>query len=197
MPTTARPGRPRSTAAQAAILRATVEQIRETGYDAASMEAIAERAGVGKATLYRHWPNKEALAIEAIGAIVRLIQAPDTGSVRADLRGVLHSTSMLYRDPRTRGLLSGLISAMARSVDIAEAVASRISNPRRAALRAVLRRAVVRRELRRDTRVEIVVDLLSGAFLMRSLVTGARIDDPLIEQMLDVVLDGTLSLDAA
>ena len=82
---TRRPGRPRSAEAHAAILRAALELAVSGGLSGLSMEAIAARAGVGKATIYRRWKTKEALFAEAIGSIAVMPDIPDTGTVRGDL----------------------------------------------------------------------------------------------------------------
>jgi AcrR family transcriptional regulator len=186
------PGRPRSTAAHHAILRATIELIREIGYGAVGMEGIAARAGVGKTTLYRRWPSKEELVVEAVGAILRQIPVPDTGNTRDDVITTLRYTTRLYQDPATGALLAGLLDAMSRSEAIAEAVRASISEPRRKALSAVLRRGMRRGDLRRDLPVETAVDMLNGALLERSVVTGAAITDALATRLTDLLFDGAL-----
>src|SRR4051794_36543721 len=116
------PGRPRSDEAHAAILRAAIEKVREVGYDAVTMDGIAERAKVGKATLYRRWKSREALVAEALDQLVRSFSVPDTGTTRGDLVHVMRASVGMYRDPATQMLLSGLVAAMARSPRIARAV---------------------------------------------------------------------------
>src|SRR5215217_7717783 len=94
-----RPGRPRSEEAHGAILDAAVALIRELGYDAVTMDGIAARAGVGKATVYRRWKGKETLVVEAVGRIVAAMSVPDTGDTRADLLAMMRGTLRLYEDP--------------------------------------------------------------------------------------------------
>src|SRR5687768_12842134 len=94
-----RRGRPRSAEAHAAILDASLELIREVGFDALAMDAIAARAGVGKATVYRRWKTKELLVVEAIDAIVRAVPDPDTGSTEGDLMALMNATLRMYGDP--------------------------------------------------------------------------------------------------
>src|SRR6476469_1608721 len=114
------PGRPRSDAAHDAILTAAIALVREVGYDAVTMDGIAARAGVGKATVYRRWASKEALVVEALGGILRAIPVPDTGTTRGDLLALLRVALAMYGDPATGMLLSGLVAAMARSAPIAD-----------------------------------------------------------------------------
>ncbi|HEX2204400.1 MAG TPA: TetR/AcrR family transcriptional regulator [Longimicrobium sp.] len=182
------PGRPRSAAAHGAILDAAIALIREAGYDALTMEAIAARAGVGKATVYRRWPGKETLVAEAIGRIVRAVPTPDTGSAAEDLRTLMRATLRMYQDPATAPLLSGLVAAMARSAPIAAAVRAEFVGPRREGMRAVLARGAARGELRADTDLELALDLLSGAPFYRYLVHGGAVDEALVEGAVDAVL---------
>ena len=117
-----RPGRPRSEAAHQAILAAAVALLREVGYDAVTMDGIAARAGVGKATVYRRWATKEELVVEAITSLVRAFPVPDTGTTEGDLMALMRRILAMYADPATGLLLSGLVAAKARSAPIAAAV---------------------------------------------------------------------------
>jgi AcrR family transcriptional regulator len=185
-----RPGRPRSEEAHGAILDAAISLIREVGYDALAMEAIAARAGAGKATLYRRWATKETLVAEALERIVRSIPTPDTGTTEGDLRVMMRDSVAMYRDPATQGLLSGLVAAMARSERIAQAVRSGFIATRRDALRQVLERGMARGDLRKDLDFELALDLLSGPLLFRMLITGGRIDERLTRGVVEAVLRG-------
>jgi AcrR family transcriptional regulator len=185
---TPRRGRPRSEEAHDAILNASLALIREVGFDALAMDAIAARAGVGKATVYRRWKSKELLVVEAIGRIVRAVPDPDTGSTRDDLMALMNATLRMYADPATSALLSGLVAAMARSRPIARAVRGGFVGMRREALRRALRRAVERGELRPDTDLELALDLLSGPLLYRYLISGKEVDERLARGAVDAVL---------
>jgi AcrR family transcriptional regulator len=185
-----RPGRPRSEEAHHAILSAAISLIREVGYDALAMDAIAARAGVGKATVYRRWATKETLVSEALERIMRSIPIPDTGTTEGDLRVMMRSSMDMYRDPATMGLLSGLIAAMARSERIAQAVRSGFLAARREALRQVLKRGVARGDLQEGLDFELAMDLLGGPLLFRMFLTGGRIDEQLSRAIVEVVLRG-------
>jgi AcrR family transcriptional regulator len=181
-------GRPRSGAAHAAILSAAIALTREVGYDALSIEGIAERAGVGKTTIYRHWPSKELVIAEAIGGIVRRIPQPELGGVRAEVRQLMRSVTAMYRDPATGALLSGLVAAMARSAIVADAVRAGFHGLMRDALRQVLRRGITRGELRRTTDVELALDMLAGPLFYRYLMLGLPVSDRYTNTVLDAVL---------
>ena len=183
-------GRPRSEAARRAILDAAFHVVRERGYEAAAMEEVAERAGVAKTTVYRHWATKEALVVEALGQFMRARPVPDTGSTRDDLRLLMTSVVRMYEDPSTASLLASLLSAMTRSPAIAEAVRSGFVGIRRDALRTVLEQGVRRGELRRGASVELAIDTLGGMPLYRALVLGKPPTVGAVHQLVDAVLRG-------
>ncbi|HET7462337.1 MAG TPA: TetR/AcrR family transcriptional regulator [Longimicrobium sp.] len=183
-----RPGRPRSEEAHDAILTAAIALIRELGYDAVTMEAIAARAGVGKATVYRRWKEKETLVIEALGRILRAIPVPDTGGARGDLLGLMRVALGMYGDPASHVLLSGLVAAMARSPAIAHAMRSGFDAEWRAALRQVLERGVARGELRPGLDLELATDVVSGPFFYRYLMSGGPVDEPSANALVEVVI---------
>ena len=191
----ARRGRPRSTEAESAILGAALDLVREVGYEAVAMDAIAARARVGKATLYRRWSTREDVIAEAIQRIVSRFEVPDTGTIRGDLRALVNDTARLYRDPGARGLLSSFLAAMQRSPRIAKLLRSGFIATRREAARVVVVRAIARGELREDTDVELTVDLLQAPLVYRALVTGRPIDSRMIDRVVDVVLNGIASGD--
>jgi len=164
--------------------------VRDVGYDAVTMDGIAERAAVGKNTLYRRWKSREGLVAEALDRLVRTFSVPDTGSTRADLVHVMRTTVGMYRDPATKMLLSGLVAAMARSPLIARAVRDGFVAARAEVTRAVLARGVARGDVRRDVDLTVAIDLLRGPLLVRGLLTGDRIDEPLAESIVDIVLRG-------
>ena len=184
------PGRPRSDAAHDAILTAAIALVREVGYDAVTMDGIAARAGVGKATVYRRWTGKETLVAEAIERIVAAFPVPDTGTVRGDLAVVMRYTIGMYADPATAALLSGLVAAMARSAPIAEAVRRGFVGRWRDVVQRVVERAAARGEVRADVDVALAIELIAGPLFHRFLITGGAVDEPLTKAVVDVVLRG-------
>lgn len=189
LPTARGRGRPRSAAAHAAILDAAIALVRESGYDALAMEAIAARAGVGKTTVYRRWPSKELLVAEAVERIVLAVPAPDAGRVADDVLALMHRTRRMYEDPGTASLLPALVAAMARSARVAEAVRAGMGAAWQGAMGAVLRRGVERGELRPDADVALALDLLAGPLLYRYLWLGAPIDEAYVRAVVAAVLD--------
>lgn len=184
-----RPGRPRSEAATRAILEAAIDLMAEDGYEGLTMEGVAARAGVGKTTVYRRWASKEALVRATVQAFVSWIPIPDTGSVREDLLALERQAVSVYRG-RPGRLMPALVSAMARSSSLADAIRDDFLRSRRAALRTVLRKGQARGELRADADLELALDFLGGPLFYRLLVTGGPLDDGLAEGVVDVMLHG-------
>ena len=168
---TRRPGRPRSPEAHAAILRAALELAVEGGLRGLSMEAIAARAGVGKATIYRRWKTKEALFTEAISSIAVNPEVPDTGSVRGDFEAA-SGAAVGRMAPEAFRVLPRLMADAADDPELLEALHAALVRPRRAAIGAVLRRGIDRGELRPDIDVDLVSDMLIGPLIARVLLSG-------------------------
>jgi AcrR family transcriptional regulator len=188
IPAAAQPGRPRDQKAHDALLDAALALVREVGYDALALEAVAARAKVGKATLYRRWSSKEALVAEAVDRIVRNVPVPDTGSVRRDLLSLMRENIGMYNDPGTPALLSGFVAAMARSAGIAKTIRSGFHSARRNAFRSVLKNAVERGELPAAADLELALDLLSGPLFYRALWTGAPVDERFARRLVNAVI---------
>jgi AcrR family transcriptional regulator len=166
-----RPGRPRSPEAHAAILRAALELALEGGLRGLSMEAIAARAGVGKATIYRRWKSKEALFAEAVQQMARTPQAPDTGTVRGDIEAA--TTAVVDRMTREAfRIIPRLLADAADDRQLLAAMQDALLTPRRAMIGEILRRGVARGELRADLDVELVTELLFGTAVASVLMSG-------------------------
>jgi AcrR family transcriptional regulator len=176
---TGRPGRPRSPQAHAAILRAALELAVEGGLRGLSMEAIAARAGVGKATIYRRWKNKETLFTEAISSIAVAPEVPDTGTVRGDFEAA-SGAAVGRMAPEAFRVLPRLLADAADDPELLEALQEALVRPRRAAIAAIVRRGIERGELRADLDVDLVSEMLIGPMIARVLTSGG---DP-------TVLDG-------
>jgi AcrR family transcriptional regulator len=168
---TRRPGRPRSPEAHAAILRAALELAVEGGLRGLSMEAIAARAGVGKATIYRRWKSKEALFVEAIGLIALTPEVPDTGSARGDFEA-MSGAAVGRMAPEAFRVLPRLMADAGDDPELLEALRAALVRPRRAAIATILRRGVERGELRPDLDVELTCDLIIGPLIARVLLAG-------------------------
>jgi AcrR family transcriptional regulator len=182
------PGRPRSEHARAAILRAAIELLQSNGFSAMSVDAIAARAGVGKATIYRWWPNKAAVVMDAFLADTAPgMPFPDTGSTREDLRRQMRSVIRLFNTPAVGGPFVALIGESQHDPALAAALRERFVASRRAAAKEVLRRGVERGELRPDLDLEVAMDALYGPLYYRLLVSGQRLTPRYADLLLDQI----------
>lgn len=184
------PGRPRSEAARRAILRSTLRLLRDKGYNSLSIEAIAAEANVGKATVYRWWPNKGALVVEAFSLSVRRqLQFPDTGSVYSDMTVQMSHVVRLFRSSRGQ-IVAALIGGGQTDRELIEAFRDRFVWPRRLEAYATLRRGIERGELPRDANLDQILDSLYGAIYMRFLIWKRGLTESFIEEICRMVLDG-------
>jgi len=160
-----RPGRPRSEQADQAILSAALDLFAECGPDALCIEQVAARAGVGKATIYRRWPGKEDMLLDALGGLRTQLPVPQGRSVRADLIALLNAICREAADPRRARLFALLQGEGTRYPRLMARYIETVVQPRRDVVAAVLRRGVATGELRENTDIEAATFLLNGAVL--------------------------------
>jgi AcrR family transcriptional regulator len=180
-------GRPRSEEAHRAILNATLELLVEVGYSSLTVEGVAQRAGVGKATIYRRWPSKLPLVIEAYGLLPQLEEV-DTGHIVDDLSEMLRNYLRLLTSTPLRGVIPSIAGERAHNPELSE-LFDPIVRDRRRPLIAVLRRGVERGELPADLDLELAADLVVGPITTR-LFFGARISTSMVEPMVEMALWG-------
>ena len=160
-----RPGRPRSEQADQAILAAALELFAQCGPDALYIEQVAARAGVGKATIYRRWPGKEDMLLDAISSLRTQLPVPQGRSVRADLTALLDAIGREAADPPRARLFALLQGEGVRYPRLMARYMESVVKPRREMVTAVLRRGVATGELRENTDIGAAVFLLNGAVL--------------------------------
>ncbi|MET8251572.1 TetR/AcrR family transcriptional regulator [Micromonospora sp. NPDC005197] len=185
------PGRPRSIRADEAIIEATLDLLAEgSTVEALSIEAIATRAGVGKATIYRRWAGKDALLLDALRRLKGIMPQPAGHSVRDDLLLLVGAVGQNV-DPRAAKIMPCLVPAVNRSPDQYQLYQT-IIEPRRQLMREVLRRGIDEGLLRPDIDVEVTMALLTGPMLIqRVLQWNPELDERnLPTQVVDGVLDG-------
>ena len=168
------PGRPRSLRADQAILDAATHLLVEQGFDAMTIEGVAELAGVGKTTIYRRWSTKEDLVVAAVGALSAEVAVPDTGSVRGDLVGLLEQMARLLSGTVPGRALPRMVAEVAEGTSVGRAYAEQVIGPRRAMFAIVLRRGIERGELSADLDVALAIDVLMGPLIVRRLLGGPR-----------------------
>ena len=150
-------------------MAATLELLAERGFQATTMDAIAERAGVSKNTIYRRWSSKETLIADALRELTAQAEVVGEGEVHALLLEHVRDVARLLDDPLVGRLLPGLLGELQRNPAFAEAYAERVVRPRRQAIIELLKRAIEEGELRADTRPDEIADLLIGPLLLRHL----------------------------
>lgn len=187
------PGRPRDEQASEEILDAAVALLTEQGFGSVTVDAVAQRAGVSKATIYRRWPTKEALLLGAAGCLSGgPPEVPDTGSVREDLRFLLVSFIEVLAEGLPGEILPELVAESTRRPEIRTLLAE-FTTERRQRWNVVLERAEARGELRPGLDREVVIDCLTGPLFTRLLITGRPLTPALAGQLVDAVLAGVLA----
>lgn len=184
------PGRPRSEQARQSILRSTLKILGENGFSDFTIEDVAERAAVGKATVYRWWPNKGALIADAFAAsTTRKLHFSDTGSVYTDMTRQMRQLIKIFRSPQGR-IVSAILAAGQSDKDLIAAFRDRFLWPRRREAYRTLRRAIRRGELRRDSDLDLLLDSLYGPIYMRFLIQHDRLTPEFVDGLCALVLGG-------
>jgi AcrR family transcriptional regulator len=184
-------GRPRSERSHRAILDAANEILEERGFVDLTMDEVAQRGGVSKATIYRRWPTKGTLVFEAFSAGFLARQPlPDTGSLRGDLLAALRAWIRVVKGTVTGRTLVGLIAEVQRDPELAEIWRERFIGPVRAQHRIMVDRAIERGEVSPDADAEVVLDLLYGAAYHRLLQSHLALSDRFALAVVHAVVAG-------
>jgi AcrR family transcriptional regulator len=184
------PGRPRSEQAHSAILRSTLKLLGTNGFSELTIESVAAHAGVGKATVYRWWPNKAALIADAFASsTTRKLHFPDTGSVRTDMSQQMRQVIKIFCSRRGR-ILSAILGGGQSDRDLIAAFRERFLWPRRREAYATLHRAILRGELRKDVDMDLLLDSLYGPIYMRFLIRHDKLTPDFVNNLCELVLGG-------
>ncbi len=179
-------GRSRSESSRQAILAAAAEIAGRDGYGAVSIERIARESGTGKQTIYRWWPTKADVVMEAlIGKVSTHIPAVQTGSLEGDLAQFLESSAQLARAPQVVGLLAGLAADAQHDPGFADRFRDSFVAHRRAALTEILARYAPPEG---PVSVGTLVDVVFGVFWYRVLIMPAPLDDGVIRELTQVII---------
>ncbi|HEX2850525.1 MAG TPA: TetR/AcrR family transcriptional regulator [Acidimicrobiales bacterium] len=186
-------GRPRSAAVDDAIRDATLALLAEVGYAHLTTSAVATRAGVSTATLYRRWSSKLDLVVATLAGHASEQPAPDTGSLLGDFRAVLRP--LVDAREKTGRILPGLVGEIGRNPELAGALRAALVAPRRRVLAAMLERAEARGELRPGVDRDVVIDLLVGPIQYRLLVTGQPVTRKIADEFAALAARAVAPLD--
>ena len=185
----AKRGRPRDQSVDGTVMEAVLDLVGEEGLASLSMEAIAVRAGVSKATIYRRWSSKEDLVIDAVASLVGSIQLPVDGDIRTTLIELLQRFRSFMSHMAAGAIFPWLVSEVAAGTDVGRHYAEAVILPRRQALAGVIQAAIDRGELRADLDVNLAVQMVMGPTLMQKLMgsfleSGEHWEENLVDALL-------------
>src|SRR5215471_790090 len=178
---------PRIERSRRVILEAALEELGDVGYGALTIESVAARAGVGKSTIYRHWPGKLALVEDAFRTLKAQAQIPESGTVRERVIAYLDQVAVFVEESTYSACMPALIDAAERDPQV-RAFHCEFSRERRAVLVDVLRDAVAGGELPADTDPDLLADALVGPIVMRRLMLYEPFDPKQVPALVDQVL---------
>ncbi len=184
-------GRPRSEEAHQAILTATLDLLSEVGFSALTVEGVAHRAGVGKATIYRRWPSKLPLVVEAFGQLPAF-EDVDTGSLEGDLKAMLRRYLENFLATPLATVYPSLAAERAHNPDLSELLDPMLKG-RRLPLARAFERARERGELAPGVDPDLAADLVVGPIAVRLFFRGMEVHPDMVEPMIDLALTGLVS----
>ena len=165
-------GRPRSAQSHQAILEATLALFAEEGLAGSSIEAIAERAGVGKTTIYRRWSSKEDVIKDALNLFRADNPIPDTGNIRNDLLYIAKESRELFNhNPLMAKLTTKLIAEIKTKPEIYHVFYEKLVASRVQQFRQIVERAKARGELRPDLDTTFIVSLIFTSLVYSNIFT--------------------------
>jgi AcrR family transcriptional regulator len=186
------PGRPRSERAEKAIIDATLDLlVEEAGVAGLSIEAVAARAGVGKTTIYRRWPNKEALIVDALATLKAPLPELSGRSVREDLIALTRAVRSGRADRRV-DCLWNVVGSWHKHPELVRRLRQDVIEPRREVMRGVLRRGIETGEVRPDLDIEVALPMIVGAMAMQvqGLAPDEELPDDVAERVVDTAMRG-------
>lgn len=181
-------GRPRSEEAHQSILDATLEMLGEVGFSALTVEGVATRARVGKATIYRRWPSKLPLVVEAFGQLPGL-EDVDTGNLVEDLTKMLRNYLQIFYSTPLAAVLPSLAGERAHNPELSELFDPVIKGRRQPLIRA-LARGISRGELAADLDLELAADLIVGPIAVTLFFKGGRVSPKMVGPVVELALRG-------
>lgn len=172
-----------------AIQTAFFEELAEVGYGRLSIDAVAKRAGVGKAAIYRRWRSKLDMTVALTSEVaVAAIDVPDTGSLRGDIRQYLDNACEAIAHPLARHIIPDLLAEATRNPALADALVPTLRTPRRAKAAVLFQRAVKRGELAADSDLEMCMDFLAGPLYWRLAVVHTQTGEDYLDRLTDRIL---------
>ncbi|MGF6886473.1 AcrR family transcriptional regulator [Nocardia sp. GAS34] len=182
------PGRPRSERSRRAVLDAAGELLTDRGLPGMTMDEIAARAGVSKNTIYRWWPTKAAVVMDAFtDAFAGRMEAPAQGDALTRLRIQVQRVARLMNTPEARRPFVALVAAAQHDPELATALRERFIDTRRAGVIELITAGIEEGRLAADTDADIVIDLIYGALYYRLLISGGELDPAYADRLVDTL----------
>ncbi|MBB5911223.1 AcrR family transcriptional regulator [Nocardia transvalensis] len=173
-----------------ALASAFFEELAAAGYGRLSIEAVARRAGAGKAAVYRRWPSKQAMALDLITKVaVAAADTPDTGTLRGDLHAYLTAAADGLRHPLASKIIPDLLAEAGREPALAASLAEGIGGARRERAAELLRRGIDRGELPRDLNIPLALDFLAGPLYWRLTISDAPLEPGYLDDLITMLLN--------
>ncbi|MGC9380786.1 TetR/AcrR family transcriptional regulator [Streptomyces sp. MH13] len=192
-----RTGRPRSTAADSAILAATRAALVDLGWSKLTLQDVATRAGVARTTLYRRWTGKNELVVDAVAELFDELRLPDRGSLAADIEGVVLQFAAILARPEARSGLMAVVAESTRDDALRERIRTSIVERQKRLVLEGRARAQARGELPPEPdaaeaarTVDLIFDLVAGAVVHRTLVSAEAADEEWVRGLTRVLLAG-------
>ena len=183
-------GRPRSEKTKTDILNASYDLLIENGFASITVEKIAEKAGVSKATIYKWWPNKAAVVIDAfLNATSEKLPIPDTGSTIEDMF-IQVNNFVKFLMSRKGSVIAEIIAEGQFDPKLADIYRKAYFKPRRNISKEILERGILRGELRKDLNIELTMDLIWSPIFYRLLITGDALDDIFVRELINYAFEG-------
>jgi AcrR family transcriptional regulator len=182
-------GDPRVARSRAAVLEATVALLGEVGHSGTTIEAIAERSGVAKTTIYRHWPTRALLLVDALYSRVEHAEFVPTGDVRTDLIALAGGLATKLRDPAWSRMMVTMLDAAESDPELAELTRA-LTRERREMVRTVLADAAERGEVRADADLDRSAQVVGGVLFYRRLMLRDPADEAEVAAYVDLLLEG-------
>lgn len=190
-------GRPRSAAADAAILAATREALVDLGWSKLTLGDVATRAGVAKTTLYRRWAGKNELVVDAVAELFDELRLPDRGSLAADIEGVVLQFAAILARPEARSGLMAVIAESTRDEALRERIRASIVDRQKRLVLEGRARAQTRGELPPEPdpaaasrTVDLIFDVVAGAVVHRTLISSGAVDEPWVRDFTALLVRG-------
>ncbi|WP_330307370.1 MULTISPECIES: TetR/AcrR family transcriptional regulator [unclassified Streptomyces] len=192
-----RTGRPRSAAADAAILEATRAALVELGWSKLTLGDVATRAGVAKTTLYRRWAGKNELVVDAVAVLFDELELPDRGSLAADIEGVVLQFAAILGRPEAKTALMAVVAESTRDEPLRERIRTSIVDRQKRLVVEGRARATARGELPSEPdpataarTADLIFDMVAGAVVHRTLVSAEPADEEWVRSLTRVLLLG-------